>query len=87
MVGRIFQRIAERFSLRLVFSLPFMLQFAASCMIGILLFRGGQVAVDSVLKDMRQEVLGRVHDQLSRHMHEPLRDSIDCTQIPLVLTY
>ena len=67
-------RVAGRFSLRLVFSLPFMLQFLiVTCLIGFLLFRGGQEAVGSVLIGVREEALERVHDQLSRHMHEPLR--------------
>lgn len=71
---RFLQRVAERFSLSLVFSLPFTLQFiAAACLISLLLFRGGQVAVDSVLQDMRQEVMARVQEQLSRHIREPLR--------------
>ncbi|WP_378952334.1 SpoIIE family protein phosphatase [Pelosinus sp. sgz500959] len=66
--------IAERFSLQLIFSLPFMVQFLiAVSLIAFVLFRGGQEAVNSVLKEMRQEVLERVHEQLSRHMKEPSR--------------
>ncbi len=71
---QLFQRIAGRFPLRLVFSLPFMLQFLlATCLIGFLLFQGGQAAVGAVLQEMRREVLVHVHGQLSRHMREPLR--------------
>ncbi|SFM13967.1 cache domain-containing protein [Pelosinus propionicus] len=67
------QRIAGRFSLRLVFSLPFMLQFlTVTCLIGFLLFQGGQEAVGSVLGEMRQQILGHVHEQLKRHMEDPL---------------
>lgn len=69
-----FKRIITGFSLRLIFSLPFMLQFLlAASLIAFLLFRGGQEAVNSVLAEMRQEVLERVHEQLSRHMKEPAR--------------
>ena len=69
----VLQRIAERFSLNLIFSLPFMAQFLlATGLIVALLFYGGKEAVDSVLKQMRQEVLERVHEQLSLHMKEPL---------------
>jgi HAMP domain-containing protein len=70
----LFQRIAGQFPLNLVFTLPFMLQFlVATCFIGFLLFQGGQEAVGAVLKEMREEVLVRVHEQLSQHMSEPLR--------------
>ena len=69
-----FQRIAGRFSLRLVFSLPFMLQFlTVTCLIGFLLFQGGQEAVGAVLGEMREQILGHVHEQLKRHIEEPLR--------------
>jgi len=70
----VFQRIAARFSLPQLFSFSFMAQFLlAAGLIAILLFRGGQEAVDILLKEMRQEVLERVHEQLSRHMKEPVR--------------
>jgi len=70
----VFQRMAARFSLPQLFSFSFMAQFLlAAGLIAILLFRGGQEAVDILLKEMRQEVLERVHEQLSRHMKEPVR--------------
>jgi serine phosphatase RsbU (regulator of sigma subunit) len=70
----LFQRIAGQFPLKLVFSLPFILQFLlVTCLIGVLLFQGGQEAVGAVMKEMRGEVLERVQEQLSRHMREPLR--------------
>lgn len=69
-----FQRIAGRFPLRLVFSLPFMLQFLlVTSLIGVLLFQGGKEAVDTIVEEMRKEILGHVHEQLSRHMREPGR--------------
>jgi len=70
----LFQRLAGRFPLNLVFTLPFMLQFLiATCLIGFLLLQGGQEAVGAVLKEMREEVQEHVHEQLSQHMDEPLR--------------
>jgi HAMP domain-containing protein len=70
----LFQRLAGRFPLNLVFTLPFMLQFLiATCLIGFLLLQGGQEAVGAVLKEMRTETLERVHEQLTRHIDEPLR--------------
>lgn len=69
-----FQRVAARFSLPQLFSVSFMAQFLlAAGLIIILLFRGGQEAVDLLLTEMRHEVLERVHEQLSRHMKEPVR--------------
>lgn len=66
--------LAERLPLRLVFSLPFLLQFfMAMLFTGLLLFQSGQDSVQSVLKELRQEVLERVQEQVSRHMREPLR--------------
>ena len=69
-----FKRIIKRFSLRLIFSLPFIIQFSlAVSLIAFLLFRGGQEAVNSVLEEMRQQVFERVQEQLSYHMKEPSR--------------
>ncbi len=69
-----FQRIAGRFSLRFVFSFPFMLQFlTVTCLIAFLIFQGGQEAVGAVLGEMREQILGQVHEQLKRHIEEPLR--------------
>lgn len=66
--------IMERISLRQIFSLPFMIQFLiAASLIAFLLFQGGQEAVNTVLKEMHQEVLERVHEQVNRHMKEPAR--------------
>jgi serine phosphatase RsbU (regulator of sigma subunit) len=68
------QHTIQRFPLRLVFSLPFMAQFLlASSLIVSILFYGGQEAIESLMKQMRQEVLERVHEQLDRHMREPVR--------------
>jgi len=66
--------LAERLPLRLVFSLPFLLQFLlAALLMGLLFFQGGQESVEAVLKELRQEVLERVQEQVNRHMREPLR--------------
>lgn len=66
--------LAERLPLRLVFSLPFLLQFfMAMLFTGLLLFQSGQDSVQAVLKELRQEVLERVQEQVSRQMREPLR--------------
>lgn len=66
--------LAERLPLRLVFSLPFLLQFFLAVMFtGLLLFQSGQDSVQAVLKELRQEILERVEEQVSRHMREPLR--------------
>jgi serine phosphatase RsbU (regulator of sigma subunit) len=45
----------------------------AAGLITILLFRGGQEAVDVLLTEMRHEVLERVNEQLEQHMKEPVR--------------
>ena len=71
---RLLTPLAGRLPLRLVFSLPFIVQFVlATLLIGILFFRGGQETANSLLVQMRLEVLERVHDKLDKHMSEPLR--------------
>lgn len=71
---RLLQPLAGRLPLRLVFSLPFMLQFVlAVLLIGALLFYGGQESVKVIMTELRLEVLERVHEQLSNHIHESLR--------------
>lgn len=74
MLIRLLQPLAGRFPLRLVFSLPFMVQFVlAVFLIGLLLFQGGQVSVKAVMAELRVEVLERVHEHLSSRISEPLR--------------
>lgn len=71
---RLLTSLAGRLPLRLVFSLPFLVQFLlAALLIGLLLFRGGQQAVDAVLIQLRLQVLERIHEQMDDRMREPLR--------------
>jgi len=80
-----FQRIAGRFSLRLVFSLPFMLQFlTVTCLIGFLLFQGGQEAVGAVLGEMREKILGHVGDGIADRLMAGTTISLDTDYDQLV---
>jgi serine phosphatase RsbU (regulator of sigma subunit) len=73
-LSALLQRVASRFSIKQVFTFSFMLQYIlVAGLIAALLIQGGQQAVNVILKEIRQEVLARVHEQLAYHMGEPVQ--------------